>query len=217
MNNETTILVYQTEEGNTKIDVHLEKGTVWMTQKAIAKLYQKRVNTINEHIKNILKFIDEQECSRYLTVMKEEGSREIQRNILHYNLDVLFNIALRGQHFEEFNRFILFAKANGIIKDFLTVVPIKEREFGELLEKSLKGIVEVISQYRVDKYTVDFYLPDVSLVIEYDEQHHKKQLDEDQERQRFIENDLNVKFIRVKEDFELEGLNSILKHLFKMC
>ncbi|HLS10479.1 hypothetical protein [Lentibacillus sp.] len=53
MTNETDILIYQTEDGNTKIDVRLENETVWMTQKAIAELYQKGVNTINEHIKNI--------------------------------------------------------------------------------------------------------------------------------------------------------------------
>ncbi len=39
MNNETNILIYQTEEGNTKVDVRLENETVWMTQKAIAELY----------------------------------------------------------------------------------------------------------------------------------------------------------------------------------
>ena len=53
MQNETSILIYQTEDGDTKIDVRLENETVWMTQKAIAELYQKSVNTINEHIKNI--------------------------------------------------------------------------------------------------------------------------------------------------------------------
>ncbi|MCY7760101.1 hypothetical protein MOC76_07465 [Bacillus spizizenii] len=41
MTKETNILIYQTEEGNTKIDVRLENETVWMTQKAIAELYQK--------------------------------------------------------------------------------------------------------------------------------------------------------------------------------
>ena len=51
--NETDILIYQTEDGNTKINVRLENETVWMTQKAIATLYQKGVNTVNEHIKNI--------------------------------------------------------------------------------------------------------------------------------------------------------------------
>lgn len=53
MSSKTNILIYQTEEGNTKIDVRLENETVWMTQKAIAELYHKEVNTINEHIKNI--------------------------------------------------------------------------------------------------------------------------------------------------------------------
>ena len=53
MQNKTGILIYQTEDGSTKIDVRLENETVWMTQKAIAELYQKGVNTINEHIKNI--------------------------------------------------------------------------------------------------------------------------------------------------------------------
>ncbi|MDC3418339.1 hypothetical protein [Aquibacillus salsiterrae] len=177
MGDKTKILIYQIEESNTKIDVRFENETVWMTQKAIADLYQKGVNTVNEHIKSVLKFMDQKECSKYFTVKKEEGSRKIKRNIIHYNLDVVFNIALRGQHFEQFNRFIMFAKENGINKDFLTVVPIKEREFGELLMKSLEGIVEVIPQYRIDKYIVDFYLPDLSLVVEYDEKHLKKAIE----------------------------------------
>lgn len=53
MENKTAILIYQMEDGKTKIDVRLENETVWMTQKAIAELYQKGVNTIYEHIKNI--------------------------------------------------------------------------------------------------------------------------------------------------------------------
>ncbi|WP_420908245.1 hypothetical protein [Macrococcus armenti] len=46
--------MYQTEDGQTKIDIRLEEETVWMTQKSMADLYQKSVPTINEHIKNIL-------------------------------------------------------------------------------------------------------------------------------------------------------------------
>lgn len=53
MENNNDFLIYQTEDGKTKIDVRLENETVWMTQKAISELYQKGVNTINEHIKNI--------------------------------------------------------------------------------------------------------------------------------------------------------------------
>ena len=53
MESKNELLIYQTEDGKTKIEVRLENETVWMTQKLIAELYQKGVNTINEHIKNI--------------------------------------------------------------------------------------------------------------------------------------------------------------------
>ena len=49
MDNKTGILIYQTEDGNTKIDVKLENGTVWMTQKAIAELYQTTSQNITLH------------------------------------------------------------------------------------------------------------------------------------------------------------------------
>lgn len=78
MQNETNILIYQTEDGNTKIDVRLENETVWMTQKAIAELYQKGVNTINEHIKNIYAEGELQESAtiRKNRIVQVEGRRE---------------------------------------------------------------------------------------------------------------------------------------------
>jgi hypothetical protein len=47
------IILYQTEDGTTRINVHLEGETVWLTQKIMAELFQKDVRTINEHIQNI--------------------------------------------------------------------------------------------------------------------------------------------------------------------
>lgn len=97
MNNETNILIYQTEEGNTKIDVRLENGNVWMTQKAIAELYQKGVNTINEHIKNIYKEGELQESStiRKNRIVQTEGKREIEREVSFYNLEMIIAIGYR--------------------------------------------------------------------------------------------------------------------------
>jgi hypothetical protein len=97
MYNETNLLIYQTEEGNTKIDVRLENGTVWMTQKAIAELYQKGVNTINEHIKNIYA---EEELKESATIRKNrivqiEGKREVEREVSFYNLEVILAIGYR--------------------------------------------------------------------------------------------------------------------------
>lgn len=53
MEDKTDVLIYQMEDGKIKIDVRLEEETVWMTQKAIAELYQKNIRTINDHIVNI--------------------------------------------------------------------------------------------------------------------------------------------------------------------
>lgn len=97
MNNETNILIYQTEEGNTKIDVRLENETVWMTQKAIAELYQKGTNTINEHIKNIYKESELQESAtiRRNRIVQIEGDREVEREVSFYNLEMILAIGYR--------------------------------------------------------------------------------------------------------------------------
>jgi len=96
-NNDTNILIYQTEEGNTKIDVRLENETVWMTQKAIAELYQKGVNTINEHIKNIYVEEELQESStiRKNRIVQNEGKREVERKVNFYNLEMIIAIGYR--------------------------------------------------------------------------------------------------------------------------
>ncbi|WP_164670460.1 DUF559 domain-containing protein [Virgibacillus doumboii] len=213
MVNKTKTLIYQPEYCDTKIDVRLASETVWMTQKAIAELFQKGVNTINEHIKNILKHLEEQNCLKYYTIIKKEGSRKIKREILHYNLDVIFNIAIRGQYFEEFNNLINFTNANGVSKEFLVFIPIKERKFGKMLKSTFDGVVDIYTQFKVEKYIIDFYIPEVRLVIEYDEKHHKKQIVNDRMRQKFIEEKLGVEFIRVNEGEELYGLNRIIKFL----
>lgn len=54
MNEDTTFLMYQTEDGKTKIDVRLEDETVWMTQKALAKLYQTTSQNITMHLKKYI-------------------------------------------------------------------------------------------------------------------------------------------------------------------
>lgn len=97
MENDTDILIYQTEDGNTKIDVKLENGTVWMTQKAIAKLFQTTAQNITLHIKNIYEeneINQESTCKEYLQV-QIEGSREIKRIAKHYNLEVIIAIGYR--------------------------------------------------------------------------------------------------------------------------
>ena len=97
MNNGTNILIYQTEEGHTKIDVRLENETVWMTQRAIAELYQTTPQNITLHVKNIYeeRELEEEATCKYYLQVQNEGEREIKRKAKHYNLEMIIAIGYR--------------------------------------------------------------------------------------------------------------------------
>ena len=91
------LLLYQTEDGQTKIDVRLEEETVWLSQKQMVELFQTTKQNISLHIKNIYEEGELDEISTvkdYLTV-QTEGKREVQRNIATYNLDVIISVGYR--------------------------------------------------------------------------------------------------------------------------
>ncbi|WDV47866.1 virulence RhuM family protein [Clostridiaceae bacterium M8S5] len=97
LENRTDILIYQMEDGKTKVDVRLENETVWMTQKAIAELYQTTPQNITLHIKNIYEEGELEEmatCKNYLQV-QNEGARQVKRNPKHYNLEMIIAIGYR--------------------------------------------------------------------------------------------------------------------------
>lgn len=88
------ILLYQTEDGQTRLEVRLEEETVWLTQKRMAELFQKDVRTINEHIKNIFKEgeLKPDSVIRKFRITAEDGkSYEAQ----HFNLDVIISVGYR--------------------------------------------------------------------------------------------------------------------------
>ena len=88
------LILYQTEDGITRIDVRLEGETVWLTQKIMAELFQKDVRTINEHMQNIFaeKELDPESVIRNFRITAADGkSYETQ----HYNLDVIISVGYR--------------------------------------------------------------------------------------------------------------------------
>ncbi|ODP30345.1 DNA ligase (NAD(+)) [Paenibacillus nuruki] len=97
MENNINILIYQTEDGHTKVDVKLEQGTVWMTQKAMAELFQKSISTINEHIKNIYEEneLTEEATIRKNRIVQNEGVREVEREVSFYNLELIIAVGYR--------------------------------------------------------------------------------------------------------------------------
>jgi hypothetical protein len=89
-NPKSQIILYQPEDGQTRIDVRLQDETVWMSQVDISELYQTTVANINIHLKSIY---DEAELNQTATIkdyliVQTEGSREVKRTVKHYNLVV---------------------------------------------------------------------------------------------------------------------------------
>ena len=90
----------------------------------------------------------------------------------------------------------------------------KEFGFAMVLEDITKSITLFEQQYSVDNYRVDFYSKEFNLVVEYDEDRHDYTQEEDELRQKHIENKLGCHFIRVKEGQENIGLGEIVEYLF---
>ena len=103
---ENKIIIYQTQDGQTKIDVRIDNETVWLTQNQMAELFQTTKQNISLHIKNIFEegeLTEDSTVKDYLTV-QNEGSRKVSRNVTHYNLDVIISVgyrvkSLRGTQF----------------------------------------------------------------------------------------------------------------------
>lgn len=91
------ILIYQTEDGETKIDVRMEDETVWLTQSHMAQLFQTTTQNITLHIKNVYnegELPQESTCKEYLQV-RQEGTRTVRRKTKFYNLDVIISVGYR--------------------------------------------------------------------------------------------------------------------------
>lgn len=91
------IIIYQNAEGNIRIDVRLEDETVWLTQKHMAELFQTTVPNINIHLKNIFEEgeLDPKATIKDFLIVRNEGNREVSRNIEHYNLDAIISVGYR--------------------------------------------------------------------------------------------------------------------------
>ena len=116
--NNTSLIMYVTEDGVTRIQATFDQDTVWLSIDQMAELFQRDKSTISRHIKNVF---DEHELDRNRTVanfatVQNEGGRLVERNIDYYNLDVIISVgyrvkSLRGTQFRIW--------ANGILKDYL--------------------------------------------------------------------------------------------------
>ena len=112
------VIIYQSSDGQTELDVRLEGDTVWLSQAQIAQLLQVRPQNITIHIRNLYRegeLMQESTCKDFLQV-QNEGGRLITRKIKFYNLDVIISVgyrvkSLRGTQFRIW--------ANRVLKEYL--------------------------------------------------------------------------------------------------
>lgn len=137
------IVIYQTEDGQTQIDVRLENETVWLTQAQMAELFQKTPQNITMHIQNAYKEgeLDKSStCKEYLQV-REEGKRMVKRLQKFYDLDVIISVGYRvkskrGTAFRIWARKVL---KEYLVKGYAVNQRIHREQIGEL--RQLVGVL----------------------------------------------------------------------------
>ena len=184
MNNELTntgkILIYQSEKGNTKVDVYFTGDTIWMTQKSMCELYQIAKSSISEHIRNILVDgeLDKHSTVRKIRTVQMEGSRHVNRELDYYNLDMILAVGYRvrsnvGIHFRRWASGILteYMKKGFVLNDERLRNP---KEFGaDYFDELLERIRDIrASEKRVYQKVKDIF----ALSVDYDSQSDAAQL-----------------------------------------
>ena len=97
MDDNNQIIIYQSEEGETRLEVKFTGETVWLSQQQMADLYQSSRSNIVEHIKHIYEEgeLDEDSTCRNFRQVRQEGTREVTREIPFYNLDMIISLGYR--------------------------------------------------------------------------------------------------------------------------
>lgn len=176
MNNQ--IVIYQTEDGQTQIDVRMENYTVWLTQAQMVELFQTTKQNVSLHIGNVFKegeLEKDATVKEYLTV-QTEGCRNVNRRVKHYNLDVIISVGYRVKS----KRGVQFRQwANKVLKDYLVKGyavndRLRHEQIGELRQlvnmlgrtiqsqpllstEENKALFEVVTDYTYALDTLDNY------------------------------------------------------------
>ena len=91
------VILYQTPDGESKIEVRLENDTVWLSADQMAELFQRNKSTISRHVKNVLEDGELEEASTvaFFATVQNEGDRKVERKIAFYNLDMIISVGYR--------------------------------------------------------------------------------------------------------------------------
>jgi len=118
MDNKGEVVIYQTEDGLSRLEVSLQNETVWLTIDQMAELFQRDKSTISRHINKIFKegeLVRESTVAFYATV-QNEGGRKVERNLEFFNLDVIISVGYRVKS-QRGTQFRIWA--NSVLKEYI--------------------------------------------------------------------------------------------------
>ena len=152
--NKGELIIYQTEDGLTKIDVRMDNETVWLSLDQMAELFQRDKSTISRHIKNVFQegeLTEDATVANFATV-QSEGDRQVSRNITYFNLDVIISVgyrvkSLRGTQFRIWASSIL---REYLIKGFaMNDELLKQASGGNYFDELLARVRDIRSSEKV--------------------------------------------------------------------
>ncbi len=119
MEEQKQIAIYEAIDGQIRLEVNLDIETVWLTQQQMQVLFGKNKRTISEHISNVFKEgeLDKEATVRNFRTVQFEGNRDVNRNLAHYNLDVVISVGYRVKS-KTGTQFRIWA--NKILKEYIT-------------------------------------------------------------------------------------------------
>ena len=147
-------ILYQTEDGQTRIDVRMAHESIWLSQRLIADLFQISVPTVNEHLKGIYddRELDPAATLRKFRIVQTEGNREVSRTVDHYNLDAILAVGyrVRSHRGTQFRIWATERLREYLIKGFaMDDARLKRAGGGNYFEELLARIRDIRSSERV--------------------------------------------------------------------
>ena len=124
---QSSIILYQTEDGRTRIECRFENETIWQTQALLAELFQTSVPNINLHLKAMFvegELVEEATIKSYL-IVRAEGARQVSREVLHYSLPAILAVGyrVRSHRGTQFRQWATARLSEFLVKGFMDGLP----------------------------------------------------------------------------------------------
>ena len=177
---EQQVRIFTSTDGQAQLEVALDQETVWLSQIQMAELFGKDVRTVNEHVSNVFQEgeLEKEPTIRKFRIVRQEGKRQVQREIDHYNLDMIISVGYRVKS----QRGVQFRKwATQVLKDHLVEgYTLNQRRLAErgiefeqavdLLSRTLTNQGLVSNEGEAVARVISDYARSWSLLQGYDEQ-----------------------------------------------